>query len=523
MCFADMNPFVDDGEDYPRDNQGDKLMDQPIGYPSTPGAIVYIYIDAERHGSDRAIDRIVADYRISHPETHFEPMVIAKADLQARRYFAFPRTEQFFIQQGYAAEFDERTGPKGRGTTAYLNEQKSVLHVQTLILAEILRIVGPDHFGWRPDFVESETPEAQRALYMQRRLADQLAPLTGIASVQGEHEPIKFAMVDRGGLRLGTAELTADDHAHLAFSGTPESWLKSANQALQAGHFGWRRAEDIRRQIERELSDAGLVAYFGHDLWREHTRPVSALAMATWLSQAIASLRKLLWRAEAEESQTYLRNELMKEREALHEQGLRRNPKGSGRLPLGEAETMFRSVFAEEIEHFADGSAGVAGTMLEDNVSITLSDRDIVIGALFGSSIDLRHYDERPDPVLELSWWVAHLRQTGAAMINGGFADLYDEVRHDPRTELTDLVYAAFAEDVWQCILDAAESVARTNETISVSYNWGTIEDPWSAHRQGDELFVTGPLLYFPITEVLAWEKSGQVIAAIVGFDASPQ
>lgn len=108
-------------------------------------------------------------------------------------------------------------------------------------------------------------------------------------------------------------------------------------------------------------------------------------------------------------------------------------------------------------------------------------------------------------------------------MINGGFADLYDEVRHDPRTELTDLVYAAFAEDIWQCILDAAESVARTNETISVSYNWGTIEDPWSAHRQGEELFVTGPLLYFPITEVLAWEKSGHVIAAIVGFDASPE
>ena len=522
MKFADLNRVINEVEDYPHENQGVQPVADPIGYLSTPGAIVYLYVDGERHDSDSKIDEIVAAYKADHPETEFVPRVISKTDLHARRYFTFPRTEQLFVKKGYAAEFDTRKGPKGRGSTAYLNEQKSVIHVQTLLMAEVVRIAGPECFGWREDFIQSQTPKGQRAKYMLNRLLDQLAPITGVTSVERTDDPVRFAMVDRGGLRLGTAEMTVDDHAHLAFSGTPKSWLRSANQALSAGYLGGRRGDDIRLQIECEMSEPGLLAFFGRGLWRDHTGSVSALAMATSLSQTIASLRKLLWRANAEESQTYLENELMKERGALHAQGLRRNPTGARRLPLGDAEAMFRGVFAEEIENFADGNFGIAGTMLEDNVAITLTERDIVVGALCGSNIDLLNYGERPDPIMELCWWVAHLRKTGAATINGSFADLLDEVSHDPRDELTDLVYAAFSEEVWQCIIDAADAVARTSDTISASYNWGTVEAPWSARRQENELFLTGPLLYFPITEIAVWEKLGKVIADNGGFEVLP-
>ena len=518
MPLAQLNLLANEelAPDVPYDADDQPAAD-PVTYLSSPGAVVYIYYDEARLNRPGAVDRIVEGYQQRHPDTDFQPMAITLEGLRSRRYFAFPRTEQEFLQRGYAAEFDVRKGPVGRGTSTYLDAQKSVLHVHAQVMAHALATIGPAFFRWNDEFTEIGADESERPAFMQRRVSGNMAPLTGTESVLDGLAGTQFAMVDWEGLRIGRDELRRDDCAHLAFNGSPDSWLKNARDAIGRGYFGWHEAHRVAQQIRLELSTDGLAAYFGPRFWQNQNAQVSAGAVLVWQSQVVASLRKLLWRAEADEGQPYLKNELMKERRALHAQDIRRNPVGSGRLRVGDPEEAFRDVFTDQIAEFVDSFTHVADEiraderrlnlvrMPDDNVSITVSDRDIIFGALYGSGIDLRDFWERPDPLLELSWWVSDLRRTGEAMIGGSFADLFEEARLDPRTDLSDLVYAALSDGAWRCVVNAAEDIARTDSTILVSYNWSNLEEPWRAERVNDEVHLRGPLLYFPVTEASTW------------------
>lgn len=520
MTLAELNVPANDelAPDEPYD-AGDELAPQPVTYLSSPGAVVYIYYDEARLNRPGAIDHIVNGYQQRHPDTDFQPTAISLEDLKSRRYFTFPRTEQEFVKRGYAAEFDLRQGPVGRGTSTYLNGQKSALHVQAQVMAHALGNVGPAFFRWNDDFVEGGADESERFAFMQHRVISNLAPLTGRETAPVGLESTPFAMVDWEGLRLGRDALGRRDHAHLSFNGTPESWLKHAREAISNGHFGWHEANRVAEQIRLELSAEGLAAFFGSQIWSDHSDQLSAGAVLVWQSQVVASLRKLLWRAEADEGQPYLKNELMKERQTLHAQNIRHNPVGSGRLPVGNPEETFRDVFTDQITEFVNGFTRVADEiwaddnrlnlvrMPNDNVSIMVTDRDIIVGALYGSGIDLRDFWERPDPLLELAWWVSDLRRTGEAMIGGSFADLFEEARQDARSDLTDLVYAALSEEAWHRVLEAAEDIARTDRTVLVSYSWGVLHEPWRAVVENNEIRLRGPLLYFPILETPTWEE----------------
>ncbi|MHA6732220.1 hypothetical protein [Devosia sp. A369] len=524
MGFAEMKKIpTSEGEDGYPGAPDDHDAVEIIPYPSDSGAIVYVYFDGDRFRDPSDIDAVMADYKDSYPDTDFQQAVLLRKDLPNRRYFVFSRTEREFMRRGHAAEFDQRRGNEGPVTTAYLSAQKSILHVQALVLARILDNVGATFFGGANQVSKNAAEVADTPLFV-------LAPLFGEESVSQGEAGKKYALVDWQGLRLGRDTIDRHDHAHFAFSGTPNSWFKSARAAIAAGFFGWHPAKRMRQQIALELSDAGLTAFFGAQPWRDCDAPVTAGAVLTWQSQILGSLRKLVWQAEAEEGHPLLTNQLMKERQALHEGGVRRNPIGSGRLPAGRPETAFRDIFAKQVEDFAEkfaaGSAeepaGDADMIREENVSTSVDERDIVIGALYGCGVALGMPGEKPDPVYELAWWLAHLRQTGESVISDYLAHLFEAVQQDPRTELTDLLHAALSDDSWARLREATNEVDGTNRTIVVRYVWGDLDAPWAAVREGSILTITGPLLYFPVTEATKWVQLSKLLAANEEFLAPP-
>ena len=496
-------------EDHGADDEGAPELDLT---PWFEDSTVLVYIDLERYPTDADVARIVAEYDGQYGDMEIEPVHISRAGLPYRRTIAFPNAQAAFLRRGYVSSREFRKASRGnQPETAYLEAHKACIHTTTLVLDNMLRCHGAAFFGWsfEQEAQVGENPETL-ADFLRRKTLEALGPLTGGDSVPDGDERTTYALVEYGRLLLGRDHAGRHDTIHMASPGTPGTFLKYGRARTKAGHVGDGDPDEVSGRIAFETSPPALAAFFNPAHWpttgaQLAQHPVTPAMLMTWYSQCLTSLRKLAWRAWADESTFVLTNELIKEGDRRVAAGLPRVV-GGERRPRGRAVHDFGQVMNTPVDRFLDtipGSRAAATTF-------TLCDRDIVVGKVFGTDIDLEDGISAPPAYLELASWIGLLRRTGTATIDGGFLDNFDDLTAHAPNEIQDLLLGLLAEPVWQAILSAAQAIARSGDSIVARYRWAdVVEAPWDAHLEGGELLISGPFLIFPVLEASDWAAKG--------------
>jgi hypothetical protein len=339
-------------------------------------------------------------------------------------------------------------------------------------------------------------------------------------------------MVEANGMMLGRSRVNADDAIRMAYSGTPESFIHDGRAVINGNQWTRRSSREIEERLQLELFPETTAEFFDARHWPSlrvgGDGAVSPDMVLTWQSQALASLRKVAWRASADGSAAIINNALRAERLAPTLDGGRpRRPIGAARVDQQRPRASFRDAVRVEVERYVDaldrlGSRG-AGV---GNVEAAISHRDLLIASFCGMRYDSTPSDTPPDEIYEIAFWLGSLRRHGQAVMDCWFRDsIVEHVDGDP---LRDLLFSALSERAWEVLLDAAQDLARmepgggvdTSRTINVTYSWSQGPEPWTATRDGDNIAITGPLLYFPVSERALWAEKAEFIRDNQGFVA---
>lgn len=508
--FAELKKYetVDEWDTEDPRNAVDQVIEPPVS-PSSEGYEAYVYIDQDRYGDTKSIDKILAHCKnvLLRRKLHNRlfPKLITRASLKHHRFIAFPKAEKKFIKVGYVCEIEAREVTPGQRIDSIFNAaHKCAVHAQALVMEEIVRTLGPTFFGWSPEVVGDELRKA-------------LAPLFGRGANRS------YVLVERNGILLGTEHADHLDVIHAAFAGTPDSWIRQGRSAIGLGYFGERGPRDVRSQVQFELQQRVCEAIFGARHWPSRARDrrdltVSPEMVMVWYSQWLAALKKVTWRVGLEEAPGTLTNIL-----SLEQQATGAKPVGfGGRLPKRDPAKDEHSLIRTELEKTLDYIGGINGRKAAvEQIKVNLSSLDLVIGQLSGMTFDDRAADEPPAPLYMVSSWLGEMRLKGHVVLNGEFWDELCYAEYESDDESWDLLQFMLPDEIWRFLKNAAVEISRTDRKIDVIYEWTRNEQqPWAVKRTRNRLWIRGPLLHFPTYQIQRWADAAGMVKKQRGFQA---
>ncbi|WIJ25772.1 hypothetical protein [Devosia sp. RR2S18] len=520
--LAELNKYepVDEWDHEDPRNAVDQVIEPPVS-PSTEGYVGYVFIDADRFSDDAVIDRILLDYQARF-RREVTPKLLTRSSLEHWPFIAFPRAEKLFVKQGYVCEFELRKGGRGQKLDSlFTTAHKRAVHGHAILLDEVVSMLGPDFFGWQDELAAEGNREAARTL-LTEKVSGALAPL------YGEDDRGRYLLVEWEGLLLGRGCANDLDVIHPGFEGTPGSWVRKGRDAVAQGYFGGQELPNIRSQVKFELRADVCHALHNARHWpraaQEQHVPVTPEMVMAWLSQWVATLRRIAWHASTNQLPDILTDGLLRERAQIRAEGRRRRPIGAGRLPNRPPAQDRRHALQTELEKMLDDIGGIGGRAATiEQIKIGLTTEDLIIGHLSGMTFDASEPDEPPEPLLMIAHWLGELRRQGHATLGGDFWDDFSEAEFQSGAEAWWLLQSVLPEGIWRELLLAAQEISRTDRQIDVRYEWTrNAEQPWAVARHADHLHIRGPLLHFPSARPQPWRAAANLLRTRSGFSAPP-
>lgn len=497
----------DEGEGpYDGEDGGIVYYEVPEFFVSDPRYVAVIYVDATRTWTQPELKRIHDAYTQLFPGRNFTYLKLHPDALRFQRPFQFPGAEQLFLQRGYACEVDHRGFRPGQGgcrsRTLFDKQQRDALYASAALLWEML-----ERAGGELNVVDPPKGQAM-AVYrpvLDEQVARQMAFLLGSAG----RESGLVHLVEHHGLLLGRETLTIHDRIHLAATATPDTARREGReievcQALYGRAFG-----PVRDQVRFEL--AGAAQLFAAQHWPRSrgggNTAVTAGMVATWYSQVVTALRKLVWEAEARSAPKVLKDALRREAKAHPDRV------GFDVVPAPMKVASYEGYRNDEIDDLVISLRARGIKLYATQFTTAFTGEQWATAALHGATLTDDIPDQRPDPFRFSAAWIGGLKRTGQAWLGVDEAEALLAVIEQARGESARFFRSQFSEAVWDIWCQAVEEVVDTGSGIVVTYTWTRdLDRPWSARRTRKGLNLTGPLLSFPACDAAAWrEKAARV------------
>lgn len=493
----------------PYDGQDDGIVsyDVPEPFISDPSYIAVIYIDPRKPWPKAELERIHNAYTQRFPGRTFTYVDLHPDALRVWRPFQFPEAEQLFLQQGYACEVDGRGFRPGQGgsrsRTLFDQQQRDALYASAALLWEMLERAGPELGVVDP--WEGRAMAAYRPI-LDQQVARQMGFILGSAGRNSD----PLHLVEYCGLLLGRETLTKDHRIHLAAASAPDTARKEGRRpevcrALFGQAFG-----PVCDQIRFEL--AGATQLFAARHWPRYRAgdDVTATAgmVATWYSQVVAVLRKLVWEAEARSAPKVLKDALRREAKAHPEKV------GFDVVPTPREVATYEQHRDDQIDTLAEELK-----LFATQFTTEFTGEQWASAALHGGTLNDDIPEHRPDPFRLSAAWIGSLKRTGQAWLDPDDAEALLGVAQQARGESERFFRSQFSEEVWDVWYDAVAEVCDTGNDLLVTYTWTRdLDRPWSAQRTEEGLILTGPLLSFPACDAASWREKAACVRDLNEF-----
>lgn len=484
-------------------------------FPSDPDYIASVYLDSSRSWGDAQLAQLKGQYEARFPGRTIHFQDLSQQALRYRRLSLFPEMEQLFRQQGHVCDLEGRGfGHRGVLQVVYERHQRGALDMSVFLFWEMLRQAGGELNLWDPQGDRTPTEQAE---IVDTEIALQLGHLLGRYAGNRRGRLDGVPLVEQAGMLLGCERVTGEHRIHLAEAVTPRSAWKAAQQDEPCRVLFARTPAAIRAQAEREIGAAAILFDHRRDWPEDHAerltrgQPVASVTpgmVATWYSQVVTSLRKIVWETHARGSAAVAGYEVRREA-AVHPRpvGVVNVPKPN--ITASMQEYVIRAA-DEEAQHLSDAH----DTWITPDQVATAFDRERwLIATLHGATLNYDGPLEEPDVDWALAAWIGALKRTGHAWLDFLVAERFLDLLDNACDARSRFFFSQFSESVWDALSQAATDVDASSKILEVTYTW--YEDPtrpWAAERTPDLLAIQGPLLSFPTCEAAEWAAKADFI-----------
>ncbi|MFB0492111.1 hypothetical protein ABIE45_004697 [Methylobacterium sp. OAE515] len=497
-------------------------------FPSDPGYIASIYLDADRSWTEIQRQQLMAHYTARFPGRRLDFCTVSRDSLRYRPLSLFPEMEQLFLQQGHVCDLEgRRFGDNGQQQILFVRHNRDALDMATFMLWEMLRLAGPELRLWDP---RGDRGEAEHAAIVDTQTNLQLGHLLGRPSGRRGDRLIEIQLVEHAGMLLGCGQVTGEHRVHLAESVAPRGAWKAAQQADTCRALFGRSPEAIRAQVAWEVANAATLFDHRRDWPADHAEriargvPPAAVtpgAVATWYSQVLTALRKAAWEAGARAS-TFVAGQDVRREAEVH-----RRPVGVASVPKLYRTATVRAHIDRAADLLAQHLSEVQGNWIaKDQVTAGFSTEQWLTAALHGASVHRDDPAQEPEADRALAAWIGDLKRFGHAHLDVFDAERLLGLEEDGFEGRDRFFRSQFSEAVWEALFDAAAEVDGGKDTLEVTYGWcADPAAPWGVERTADLLAIRGPLLSFPTCEAAWWADRAEVIRRLEEFlipDSAP-
>ena len=243
---------------------------------------------------------------------------------------------------------------------------------------------------------------------------------------------------------------------------------------------------------------------------------VSPGMIATWYSQVLASVRKVVWEADARVAPRVLRNDLYREAQDHAELvGVVDPPREE------DDRASYAELVADEADRIAHDFRTRKYPLTVDQVTAQCTDEQWLSAALHGMTFSHDTSDEEPEVMRAAAAWIGDLKRTGRNHLDVFDAERLLHVRQYATGDGEVFFLSQFSEELWAILFEVAEEVDASSRGIAVTYAWTRdLARPWSAEWTANTLRLTGPLLSFPACRAPFWREKADLIHELEDFKA---
>jgi hypothetical protein len=490
-------------------------------FPSDPDYVASIYIDADRTWGEAQLDHLQAEYAARFPGRKLQVQELSREALRYRRLSLFPEMERLFLVQGHVCDLEaRRTDDRGQYQVLFERQQRDALDLGVFMLWEMLRVGGHDLGLWEPP-AEPATPDHDEIV--EAEIGLQLGSLLGsLAGRRGDRQS-PIALVEHADLLLGCMCVSSEQRIHLAETLAPRGAYEAAQRVETCRALFGRTPEAIAAQVVCEVRNAAVLFDHRRDWPEDHAErlargarvvPVTPGLVATWFSQVLAALRKVVWETNARGSSSVVGHALRREL-AFHPR-----PIGAPVIPRAYRTATVRDYVERAADLLAERLSGAhGGWITRDQITADFTPDLWLAAALHGSTLDHDEPFEDPEADRELAFWIGALKRTGHGYLDYYTADRLLDLLDEPTAARERFFFSQFSEAVWLNLVEAAKEVHASAKILELTYTWCTDPaEPWGVRRTANLLAIRGPLLSFPTCEAAGWERKAQVIRDQIGF-----
>ena len=481
-------------------------------YPSNRYFPITLYYDPDRISTKQHRGSLFRHVKRLHRRRVVRMQAL---DPKALRRFSVnrsPRFESLFLERGYATDIEGRmpSGKRRPKSFKMVKANKLVLqanaHLWTNMLAD------------QSEHLFKRTPEDCR---------DLAAPMLGLTERDGRYIPL----VEYKDIFLGTNHPVGYPF-HLAWSTTPAEAMNEGQRGLSLLFNDL--TQDANEQVEFEFSNAHLLFGSGRRTSVERRQQTSA-AVLVWFGQVIAAQRRVVWDVEMRRKWPIALGELAKEQKR-HARVL-----GAHRLPtkpsLGRTIEQQIDEEKEKIRgHAEDAWNGYRPDCIHE---ISLDER--LLAVLHGSAVDSasrseHDFLESKEYLIVLARWIGELKRMGfhtfdehiarCLRLGWSFISQGDNclLGQFPRETWLKLISMAGKETVQPSRIPNGLPRRRIDGyagRVDVTYEWGPLSvagQPAMSVMEDGTLALRGPLLCFPIDQLVYWKRKAKLVSELGGF-----
>ena len=501
----------------------------PTIFPTDINYCITVFYDPVVIANDAAFHELNDRMLRTYAGREIRMSELNKASIEYKRLSKFPENEFRFLRRGYVADVEGRIfGPGGTAQSHYARRNIAALNVNIMLMEALLRkqpIRGINRrldaaANWRHVWKTMGPVTGKETQHRDEREGILIARLEDDINAEFDVAQKEYPLVEHEGLLLGCTNFSTPRIIHWAYDITPMSaWFEGGNDKVCDNLFG-RKATEIRKQINFEATNARVL--FRPELMKiGATRSeVTPLMIATWYSQAIASIRKICWVVKTEEDSSVAAHDLYQE-EARHgfvlgtEERLPIKSRSWDQLMIEKSEDL-RAVMARHTPQVAAGQ-----TTIPD-----ISSHDEVLGSLMGTTYDSHDdpdespYSDRNIFTRSLAHWIGRLKRKGSESIDHWTADSILSFWHQSRYEA--LLLSQFPETTWECLVQVAERFEQDYDApeVQVTYEWTRDRTgPYKCRVRNNVIEIEGPLLAFPTLQSDHWREKAEVVDHLEGFE----
>jgi len=518
--FGEYDPAYDDWAPEPA----------PTIYPADPGYCVTVYYDPSVINTDAAFNELYVRMVHEYGGRPIDMRKLDKAAFNYERLSPYPGTEARFVSRGYVADvegrFLEHGGPK---QTRFARRNVAALTVNAMMMSILLhkhpidplsrRLKGQER--WRAVWKMMAPVMGKPTLHRNERDALVMAQARGNVAAAIDVEGQIYPLVEHEGLLLGTRALRKPRTIHWAYEITPLSAWRAGEGKNECDALFGCSAGDINDQVRFEAKNIRQI--FRPELLGGEAAPieVTPMSIATWYSQALATIRKVCWLVTTEEEPALAAH-------ALHQEAARHDFAlgGPERLPNNAQswDELLTDLTRERTLLMGEQMPPVA---VDQTMTYRIRPDEEILAGLMGTTYD-SHDDPGESPYsnplifeASLARWIGRLKRARRATLDAWTAASILSFWRQAQGHDT-LLLSQFPLMTWRRLVNLAEAMKADREMpdVEVTYAWTRDQvQPYKCTYRDNVLALEGPLLCFPLLRASYWQEKANIINRLGGFE----